>query len=404
MRMPINFSFYTLISNQEKAPFRIALVDFNLTAKTEISQLKHAIKFAKDNKIAHVLVWDNSSSIGPKEHEILKNISKYTELFSVLGFQKNKEKGNIYQIEKNIYWTKNWGHVNGWVITEKAFQFISVFNEEEIKRLLHRDPTIIELFTIYSPIKYILKENDFSQTMKKRFCFIVPFRNAAQYIQACVDSILNQQYGNFIVYFLDDYSNDNGHNLIPALSNFKIKRNQTRKYALESIIGTLIVEDFKSDDIICLLDGDDLLSGPFVLNVLNDIYCSNKVDLTYGSYCQLGNDICIGNKYSVEEMMNIRNSPWRGTHLKTFKYSLFNRYLSLDPTLSHMKTEDGEFIKMPYDLAIMLPLFEIAGYGKCSFIDLPLYYYRTHEGNDHNHSRVFQLSGEHIIRAKKSIV
>lgn len=402
--MSVNFSFYTLQPSQEKGEIRIYPIDFNLTAITEISQLKHAIKFAQDNNIAYVLVWENISSIGASEKEILRNISKYGDFFYVSGIQKNQGEGCIYPIGKNFNWTKGWGDVNGWVITEKAFRFIRAFNEEEIKRLLHRDPTIIELFTIYSPIKYILKKNDFSQTVKKRFCFIVPFRNAAPYIQACVDSIMNQQYSNFIVYFLDDYSNDNGHKLIPTISDFKVKRNQTRKYALESIVETLIIEDLKPDDIICLLDGDDLLSGPFVLNVLNDIYCSNNIDLTYGSYCQLGSDICIGNKYSVEEMGNIRNSPWRGTHLKTFKYSLFKKYLALDPTLSHMKTDEGEFIKMPYDLAIMLPLFEIAGYRRCSFIDLPLYYYRIHEGNDHNNSRIFQLSGDHILRAKKSIV
>jgi len=403
--MPVNFSFYTLEPSQEKGTIRISILDLfsNLIPDTEISHLKRAIKSAQDNNITHILIWDNTSPIEDYEKEILMKISEYAIFFSVSGIQKNNG-GHLYSIGEHFNWSKGWESINGWVITEKAFQFIKTFNEDEIKKNLHRDPTIMELFSIYCPIKYIFKKNYFSWTVKNRFCFVVSFRNAAPYIRACVDSILSQQYDNFIVYFLDDCSDDNGYKLIPDVTNFIVKRNQTRKYALESIVETLKNEDFKHDDIICLLDGDDLLSNPFVLNVLNDTYCSNHVDLTYGSYCQLGSNICIGSEYSVEEMNNIRNSPWRGTHLKTFKYSLFKKYLELDPTLSYMKTEEGDFIKMPYDLAIMLPLFEIAGYGKCSFIDLPLYYYRIHEDNDHNHNRFFQILGDHMIRAKKSII
>jgi len=45
---------------------------------------------------------------------------------------------------------------------------------------------------------------------------IIPFHNPGDYFDMCVNSVLTQDYDNYEVLFIDDFSNDDSYNKIPA--------------------------------------------------------------------------------------------------------------------------------------------------------------------------------------------
>jgi len=233
---------------------------------------------------------------------------------------------------------------------------------------------------------------------------LVPFRNVATYISDCLESILCQQYPYFEIHLLDDDSTDNSLELIPddLKSVFKFK-NTRRLGALGSLYEHLIKMKLNEEDIVIILDGDDSLFGEYALQIVNLKYNSDIL-LTYGQY--VDNYGCLGHcsPYSLEEFNSIRISPWKASHLKTFKFKLFQEYLLQDPTGGHFRDSAGKYLMSTYDIALMIPLMEIAGFDKIRFISNILYCYRLHSNNDHStlEGRQLQKDIEEYIRTNLS--
>ena len=123
-------------------------------------------------------------------------------------------------------------------------------------------------------------------------------------------------------------------------------------FALES-------EQCEDDDIVILLDGDDWLASARTLCRLSDEYADEECYVTYGSYVYhpVGMRGVEPSAYpdAVIENNSFRQDKWRASHLRTFKYELWKN-------LNHddLKDENGQYFKMTYDQAIMLPLLEMA--------------------------------------------
>jgi len=218
-----------------------------------------------------------------------------------------------------------------------------------------------------------------------------------------VASIARQKYENYRVILIDDCSDDDSLSKVPSSTKIKAIVNRERKFALKNIVECLLSEEFGDNDIICLVDGDDKLSHPYVLNILNEVYSNSEVLISYGSFRLFKSLDVIGTEYSEEEFADIRGSIWKASHLKTFKYNLFEQYLLLDPDLEHLKNRENEVLTMPYDMALMFPLLEISGKHRSKFIDTPLYTYRLHGDNDHHANRQKQAEGEGIVRGRTNI-
>jgi hypothetical protein len=63
------------------------------------------------------------------------------------------------------------------------------------------------------------------------------------------------------------------------------------------------------------------------------------------------------------------------SHLRTFRSSDYKEIEKQDPDFSCMKDKDGKFYRITYDVAMMYPIMEIAGYDKVKFIEKVLYLY-----------------------------
>ena len=141
---------------------------------------------------------------------------------------------------------------------------------------------------------------------------------------------------------------------------FRIVKNKKKKYALKNIKDALDYLKPNIEDVIIVLDGDDWLFSFDVLNYLTQIYNEGDVWLTYGSYeaSPTGERGVEPSPYPPEIVNNnrFREDRWRASHLRTFKYHLWKKINKAD-----FIDDDGEYYKMSYDQAMMLPMLEMAG-------------------------------------------
>ena len=228
---------------------------------------------------------------------------------------------------------------------------------------------------------------------KNKFHIIIPVYNSEKFISKTIRSIKKQNYKNYTVTIIDDLSTDKTREVIRSSANgdgrFKFIQNKTKKYALQGVTTALSKIRPKDNDIVLILDGDDWLSSTDVLSFLNKVYCDDKdLLLTYGSYMEYpsGRVGIEPSEYPRETIKNnnFRKDVWRASHPKTFKYKLWKHIDQKD-----FLDKDGEFYKMSYDQALMLPMLEMA-HDKIKFLPQVLHIYNKENPLHHNFGKVRQ--------------
>ena len=245
------------------------------------------------------------------------------------------------------------------------------------------------------------KELDSEEENKLLFNIVVPLFNAEKYIEKCLLSIANQSYKKFQVQVVDDCSDDFSYKIASSIckenKNFKIFRNSRRIGALNNIYNLLsegIKEPTKTVDLI--IDGDDYLYSSDVLNILEAKYMKTNCLITYGSH--ISSKGVQGKKYPrlVREFNLFRKYFWYASHLRTFRHDL---WLALNP--QDLLNKDKEYYSVAWDLAIMIPMLEMAG-KRQEFISEVLYAYNDNNPiNDHRIRRKEQIRAAREIRRKK---
>ena len=150
------------------------------------------------------------------------------------------------------------------------------------------------------------------------------------------------------------------------------------------------------------VDGDDLLAHTLVLKKLNRVYADPKIWMTYGNYLDYPTykqkpQLCQKFPKAVLRNQRFRQYKWITSHLHTFYAGLFKK---ISP---HHLTKDGEFLPVAGDVAIILPMLEMAA-GHFQFIEDVLYLYnRTNPLSDHLSQRlVLQNSLDRYVRSLPS--
>ena len=239
--------------------------------------------------------------------------------------------------------------------------------------------------------------------MNNNIKIITPFYNPGEFLETCVNTLMSQKYDNFKVLFVDDCSTDGSFDKLPH-DNEKavVIKNETRKTALENIHDA-IVNHCDPDDIVVLVDGDDWLPNKNVLSYINDFYNQNNCWIMYGQANWTDGRRGFASAYSAEEFKNIRKSPFRVSHLRTFRAGLYQKIKEQDSEFSCMKDSSGGFYKMTYDVAIMFPILEMAGVEKVAFNDTILYIYnRNNPISDDKVNQQLQWDIHTEISNKKS--
>jgi len=252
-------------------------------------------------------------------------------------------------------------------------------SKEETLRYLHTrgkefwDETFVQSGL---PLPTMSKNPENSNT---HFKIIVPTFNAEKWVKTLVKSIKSQQYDNFECFIGDDMSTDrtikNFKKYLDDDDRFTIVQNTEKKYALKNIYDLIELSNPDPNDVVVILDGDDWFTTGYVLSSLNDHYTSSGCHMTYGSFveCPLGEIGKEASEYPPEVIGNntFRVDTWRASHLKTFRYDLWQKV-----NVDDLKDSTGNFYEMSYDQAMMLPMLEMAG-EKARYIPEALYVYNT---------------------------
>ena len=235
------------------------------------------------------------------------------------------------------------------------------------------------------------------------FVVVVPSYNNEKYCIGNLESIFNQTYPYFTVYYINDCSTDKtGQQVDDYIKSRKLEHkctvvhNETRKGALANLYNTIIkIEPHK---VVVSVDGDDRLANSHALEVVASVYADKNVWMTYGDYVFDPLIWTSNNNYipeSVAKTRGFRSHPWVTSHLRTFYAKLFQNIEKEDLLLN------GQFYQMAWDLAMMFPMLEMASQGHFRFIPQALYIYNAANPlNDFRVNNGLQVQLENHLRNK----
>lgn len=228
---------------------------------------------------------------------------------------------------------------------------------------------------------------------KPRLKVLVPLYNpGSEILERCLKSIEKQTYKEFDVCIIDDASQKESDKLKQIIDHYCNKNKWQCIYkkvnggTLHSNILGIQKLNCNDEDIIIIVDGDDELYDENVFAKIEKVYRENDVWITFGNYVKREHGVikpskhvkCNRNWNYIVKNNKFRDIPFMYSHLKTFKYKLFKR-INMDDL-----KRNGEFFKAATDVAIMVPMVEMAG-DKFKCISEPLYIYtKTHTESHHN--------------------
>ncbi|MDR2840027.1 MAG: glycosyltransferase [Paludibacter sp.] len=106
---------------------------------------------------------------------------------------------------------------------------------------------------------------------KALISIIIPVYNAENYLNQCIESIINQCYNNFELIIIDDGSTDKSGHICDEFAEKDNRINVIHKQngGVSSARNAGI--DAANGDWICFVDSDDLLENTFLQNIINNI-------------------------------------------------------------------------------------------------------------------------------------
>ena len=141
----------------------------------------------------------------------------------------------------------------------------------------------------------------------KKISVIVPIFKVEQYLENCINSIINQTYENLEIILVDDGSPDNCGAICDelAIKDNRIKVIHKENGGLSSARNAGL--DIATGDLIAFIDSDDWIE-PEMLTVLERILSENNADFSVcGMIADFG-DAVIKNKSSVSNVVKV-NKP-----------------------------------------------------------------------------------------------
>ncbi len=205
--------------------------------------------------------------------------------------------------------------------------------------------------------------------------FVTPVYNAGKYVVKCIESVIMQTNDKWKMHIINDASTDNTLEIImntiskyPHLRNkFNIINNTVNKKALYNINNTIKTQCDNSS-IIALLDGDDWLYSPHIIEMLLNKYIKQDLWIIWTQHIHYPSMRMGGSGKIIKN--DVRKSGAAASHFRTFRKQLYD----------HIKVEDlqddnGDFYEASYDVAMMLPMLEMAGSDKRRFFNNISYVY-----------------------------
>ena len=194
--------------------------------------------------------------------------------------------------------------------------------------------------------------------------------NAYRYVRRCIESLQSQSMTVWQCHVIDDLSSDGSAAVVETLTKdderFELIRNHRKWYQPGNYHQILCRKEVDDEDIIVMVDGDDWLPDPHVLNRVMEAYASGDVWLTWGSYVVWPSEGELAKRRGgplTNGARNIRQHGWVTSHLKTCKAFLWRAIREED-----LRSPTGQFWETAGDLAFMMPMIEMAGDQHVQFL------------------------------------
>lgn len=238
--------------------------------------------------------------------------------------------------------------------------------------------------------------------MENFFSIVIDTCNHEKWIAKCIDSCISQNYNNYEIIIVDAISDDNTYKICDEYKNknskIKLYQNEVRLPQVANFIW--LSELSKDNSIIVSVDGDDWLKHENVLTKLNEVYNSDTVWMTYGTYEEYPYRDVTYHYHSYPQDVISKNSfreyKWLGSHLRTFRKNLIMKINQSD-----LKGDDGNWLSTTGDQAIMLPMLEMS-HDKSRYIPEILYVYNVSDNSrDSAINEQKQIDLANYIRSKK---
>lgn len=121
---------------------------------------------------------------------------------------------------------------------------------------------------------------------KKRFSVIIPGYNVQDYVSKAIESVLNQDFKDYELIFIDDCSTDKTSEIVNQYENVKLIRNEEN---MASGGARNVGLDVANGEYIIFLDADDYLYANDVLTKINQLIGEQTVDVVYMGFQISGN-------------------------------------------------------------------------------------------------------------------
>ena len=255
--------------------------------------------------------------------------------------------------------------------------------------------------------RYRIARNTHPVLENKSFVILIMSYNNGPWIEKNLLSVLEQDYDNYRIIYINDASTDGSEKKIKQfieLYDFKKRitliENSQNKGAMYNMYHN--VHACRNEEIIVTVDGDDFLAHPHVLSTLNAYYANPDVWLTYGNYVNYPMRIyqdkwvksgCSPLDLTIVNQQGVRAHAFVTSHPRTFYAGLFKRIRKED------LLDEGNFVSTCCDVACMLPMVELAGEHAYFVSDILYCYNRENPISDFRKDRMGQLKTEQKIKA-----
>lgn len=213
--------------------------------------------------------------------------------------------------------------------------------------------------------------------MNPLISIIIPVYNVEEYLDKCVESIVNQTYENLEIILVDDGSPDNCPAMCDewAMKDSRIKVIHKTNGGLSDARNCGI--DVSTGDYIYFIDSDDYISVDAIEKLYN-VLSDNNCDIAFGRYVEVIDGIEKKAEYSDKTYIYSQDEFWE----KRYSLSLQKEYLiSISMMVSWNKLIKKEVFdnvrfskgRLHEDEFIIHKL--IANCSRIAFLDSKLYYY-----------------------------
>jgi glycosyltransferase involved in cell wall biosynthesis len=235
------------------------------------------------------------------------------------------------------------------------------------------------------------------------FVIVTPSYNNEKWCKSNISSVANQTYPYWNLVYVNDASTDRTKNYIEEFVEKNHLQNKCQIIHNKKRVGAManfykVISKLDPHKVVVSLDGDDRLAHDRVLEFLANVYADKNVWITYGSYkTEPSYQESLTAPFPEEVIKNrsFRSYRWVASHLRTYFAKLFQCVKKRDFMWK------GSYVKSACDIAIMMPLLELAANGHIRYIPEILYLYNVNNPiSDVVIHRKLQATIEHVIRKR----